>query len=114
MNKRAYKNLKDYGLIGNLDTCAIINNEGVVEWYCFPHLESPSVFASILDVNKGGYFMLQPALSFSSTQGYIKSSNVLQTNFFTSLGTGYLIDFMPVKNVEINDRDHQAIFRKIV
>lgn len=114
MKKKAYKNLKDYGVIGNLDTCAIINNEGVIEWYCFPHLESPSVFASILDTNKGGYFSLQPALSFSSTQTYIKNTNVLQTNFLTPLGTGYLADFMPVKNVEKKETDHQAIFRKIV
>jgi GH15 family glucan-1,4-alpha-glucosidase len=109
---REYKKLKDYGIIGNLDTCALINKDGVVEWYCFPHMESPSVFASILDVNNGGYFMVQPAQSFSSTQKYIKNSNVLQTDFVTASGTGALIDFMPVKTVEKNGKGHQAIFRK--
>jgi GH15 family glucan-1,4-alpha-glucosidase len=110
---RAYKKLKDYGIIGNLDTCALVNNEGVVEWCCFPHVESPSVFASILDTNNGGYFMLQPAESFSSTQRYLENSNVLQTEFVTASGTGVLIDFMPVKTVEKNKNGHQAIYRQI-
>jgi GH15 family glucan-1,4-alpha-glucosidase len=111
---RDYKKLKDYGIIGNLDTCALVNNEGVVEWCCFPHVESPSVFASILDVNKGGYFMVQPTQSFSSTQKYLKNSNVLQTDFITASGTGALTDFMPVKTVESDGKGHQAIFRKAV
>lgn len=109
---RRYKKLKDYGIIGNLDTCALVNNEGVVEWCCFPHLESPSIFASILDVQKGGHFMVQPAQSFSSIQKYLKNSNVLETSFITALGTGVLSDFMPVKTIETNEMGHQAIFRK--
>lgn len=111
---REYKKLKDYGIIGNLDTCALINKDGVVEWCCFPHMESPSVFASILDIKKGGYFMVKPTQSFSSTQKYIKNSNVLRTDFVTASGTGALIDFMPVKTVEKNRKGHQAIFRKAV
>lgn len=109
---KEYKKLKDYGIIGNLDTCAFVNNEGVVEWCCFPHDESPSIFASLLDVNKGGYFMIQPVHSFSSTQKYLKESNVLETDFVTALGTGALLDFMPVKVLQADGTSHQAIFRK--
>lgn len=109
---KGYKKLKDYGVIGNLDTCALVSNEGVIEWCCFPHDESPSIFASILDSNKGGYFMIQPLHSFTSTQKYLKDSNVLETDFTAAMGTGALLDFMPVKNMEANRNSYQAIFRK--
>jgi len=109
---REYKRLKDYGIIGNLSTCALVNSEGIIEWCCFPHVESSSIFASILDIKKGGHFAVQPAQTFSSTQEYLKNSNILKTNFFTALGEGTLTDFMPVKTLEVNEKVYQAIFRK--
>jgi GH15 family glucan-1,4-alpha-glucosidase len=54
--KHGYKNIEDYGLIGNLDTCALVSNDGSIDWLPVPHLESPSIFCSILDSDKGGVF----------------------------------------------------------
>lgn len=105
--------LKDYGIIGNLNTCAIINNEGNVDWCCFPNLESPSVFAGLLDVNKGGKFVIQPSTMFQSAQRYIEDTNVLETFFFTVYGYAKLTDFMPIRTDPQEKPFRQAIYRKL-
>ncbi len=105
--------LKDYGVIGNLNTCALINNEGNVDWCCFPYLESPSSFAGILDQKNGGHFIIQPNNLFQSAQKYQKHSNVLETRFFSVYGNGKLTDFMPIKNLENESHLRQAIYRRI-
>ncbi|GIW46180.1 MAG: glycosyl hydrolase [Deltaproteobacteria bacterium] len=94
--KTTYKKLEEYGIIGNLETCALIGKDGSVDWCCFPHLESPSVFAAILDVERGGHFIIQPSENFISKQFYIEKTNVLQTAFETESGSVTLVDFMPV------------------
>lgn len=105
--------LKDYGVIGNLNTCALISNEGSVDWCCFPHLESPSVFAGILDQKNGGRFVIQPNHLFQSAQKYLRNSNVLETTFFSVYGNAKLTDFMPILNGENQTRLRQAIYRKL-
>ena len=59
--------LEKYGLIGNLETCALVGSNGSIDWFPFPHLESPSMFAAILDPDHGGRFEISPTASFSST-----------------------------------------------
>lgn len=93
-----YKNLEQYGLIGNLRTCALVGDDGSIDWACFPHIESPSVFAALLDAEKGGHFVIQPTLSFQSTQSYVGETNVLETRFKTASGQVTLTDFMPVES----------------
>lgn len=100
--KTTYKKLEEYGIIGNLETCALIGKDGSVDWCCFPHLESPSVFAAILDIERGGHFIIQPSENFISKQFYIEKTNVLQTTFETESGTATLVDFMPVTIKEKN------------
>jgi GH15 family glucan-1,4-alpha-glucosidase len=107
---RDYKSLEDYGLIGNLETCALIGRDGSIDWCCLPHLESPSVFAAILDVEKGGHFRLKPRDHSDGKQAYVRRTNVLQTTFETPSGTVTLTDFMPVKD-EAHSL-HRAILRK--
>jgi GH15 family glucan-1,4-alpha-glucosidase len=80
-----YKKLEDYGIIGDLNTCALVGKDGSIDWCCFPYLESPSVFASILDIDKGGYFSVHPSGTFDSVQGYVEETNVLQTFFKTAI-----------------------------
>lgn len=112
---RRYKHIEEYGIIGNLDTCALIANDGSIDWCSFPHIESPSIFGAILDSERGGYFSLQPAERFTSYQAYRKKTNVLETIFETSSGVMTLTDFMPPLKEEHENRlhAHQIILRRV-
>lgn len=108
-----YKPLEDYGIIGNLETCALVAKNGSIDWLCLPHLESPSVFGALLDKDKGGFFILRPKGSFKSEQKYIDRTNVLQTRFSALAGEATLTDFMPPFKKRSVWHKHQILFRKI-
>ena len=57
----AYQPIENYGIIGDMHTAALVGMDGSIDWLCFPHFDSPSVFASILDDKKGGHFKIGPA-----------------------------------------------------
>ncbi|KAK0244700.1 glycoside hydrolase family 15 protein [Armillaria nabsnona] len=92
---RDYIPISDHGLIGNLHTAALISIDGSVESYCVPNFDSPSVFARILDKDKGGHFSITPKVPFSTKQNYLPSSNVLQTKFMNEQGVVSVTDFLP-------------------
>ncbi|KAG8707370.1 hypothetical protein FRC08_000527 [Ceratobasidium sp. 394] len=79
--ERGYVDIQDHALIGNMRTAALISIDGSVESYCVPHFDSPSVFARILDKDKGGHFSVKPTIDHSSKQAYLPSSNVLATKY---------------------------------
>ncbi|KAH9982232.1 glycoside hydrolase family 15 protein [Lactifluus volemus] len=81
--------------IGNLRTAALVSTDGSIESYCVPDFDSPSVFARILDKDKGGHFSISPRISFSTKQNYLPSSNVLQTKFLNEEGVVCVTDFLP-------------------
>ena len=109
---KTYKDLEDYGIIGNLLTSALVGKDGSIDWCCFPHLESPSVFCAILDIHKGGLFSITPNVSYISKQTYITETNVLETDFKTDNGEMILTDFMPAK-VRQEQSSLNIVFRKI-
>ena len=80
-----YKRLEEYGLIGNMATCALVGRDGPIDWYCFPHLESPSVFAAILDSDQGGHFYVRPQGYDGGKQTYVGNTTVWQTRFRTAM-----------------------------
>lgn len=98
----AYQPIEHYGIIGNMYTTALVGLNGSIDWLCFPNHDSPSVFAAILDDQKGGCFKICPSLASNPTaqvkhrQLYWPATNVLITRFLTSEGVGEIIDFMPV------------------
>ncbi|KAJ7058955.1 glycoside hydrolase family 15 protein [Mycena amicta] len=92
---REYVSIADHGLIGNLHTAALVSTDGSIESYCIPHFDSPSVFARILDKNKGGHFSISPTVPFTTKQNYYPSSNVLQTKFMNEEGVASVTDFLP-------------------
>ena len=55
-----YPNISDHGLIGDLQTAALVTTDGTVDWFCSPRFDSPSIFASLLDAGGGGYFRVAP------------------------------------------------------
>ena len=92
-----YQPIEDYGLIGNLRTAALVGMDGSIDWLCLPHFDSPSVFAAILDCQKGGRFRVAPAgVDFRRKQFYWPDTAVLITRFLHDDGVGQVEDFMPV------------------
>ena len=84
-------------MIGNLHTVALISSSGTIDWYCSPRFDSPSMFASLLDAERGGHFALRPADGeWQHRQLYFPDTNVLITRFLTPHGVGEVQDFMPV------------------
>ncbi len=60
MENKNYLPIDDYGIIGNMRTAALVGLNGSIDWFCFPHFDSPSIFAKILDHRKGGHFYIRP------------------------------------------------------
>lgn len=89
--------IDDHGLIGDLRTAALVRVTGTLDWLCYPHFDSPSVFAALLDEEKGGAFALAPVgEGFVSRQRYHPDTAVLITSFYSGAGLVELTDFMPV------------------
>jgi GH15 family glucan-1,4-alpha-glucosidase len=91
-----YLPIEDHGVIGNLHTAALVGTDGTVDWLCLPTFDSPSVFCSILDEEKGGHFYLRPERYARSQQLYLPDTNVLLTRFLSPRGVAEVMDFMPV------------------
>jgi GH15 family glucan-1,4-alpha-glucosidase len=96
LEKRSYKPISDYAAIGNLRSVALIGIDGSIDWCCLPHMDSPSVFAALLDYRKGGRFRISAAGQNSGEQFYVEDSNVLATRFRTETGTLTVFDLMPI------------------
>jgi GH15 family glucan-1,4-alpha-glucosidase len=91
-----YLPIEDHGIVGDLHTAALVGTDGTIDWLCLPAFDSPSVFCSILDDEKGGYFSLRPVEYVHSQQLYLPDTNVLLTRFFSSGGMAETLDFMPI------------------
>ncbi|HMU54261.1 MAG TPA: DUF5911 domain-containing protein, partial [Nitrospira sp.] len=92
----AYQPIEHYGIIGNMRTAALVSVNGSIDWLCIPSFDSPSVFAAILDDEKGGRFEIAPDDSAVRTkQFYWSETNVLVTRFLSPDGVGEIEDFMP-------------------
>jgi GH15 family glucan-1,4-alpha-glucosidase len=93
----SYKPIEDYGVIGDLHTVALVGIDGSIDWCCLPHFDSSSMFAAILDDEKGGYFKISAVAIERCKQLYLPDTNVLVTRFFTADGIAELIDFMSIE-----------------
>ena len=102
-----------HGLIGDLRTCALVGAEGTIDWFCAPRFDSPSIFGSLLDPEKGGHWRLEAVDGHTTTtQFYFPDSAVLVTRFMTEEGVAEVHDFMPV--LAANDPDHrQRLVRRV-
>ncbi len=95
-----YWPIEDYGLIGNRHAAALVNSAGSIDWLCWPRFDSPSIFAGILDPDKGGNWAIQPTSEFKSRHRYLKDTNILETVFECSKGKVALLDFMDMSWAE--------------
>ncbi|WP_375436076.1 glycoside hydrolase family 15 protein, partial [uncultured Hymenobacter sp.] len=95
---RNYLPIEDYGLIGNLHTTALVSRTGSIDYLPFTRFDSPTIFAALLDKDKGGFWQLAPVPAVVRyQQQYLPDTAVLLTRFFTSDGIAELTDFMPIK-----------------
>lgn len=85
----------NYGIIGNGSTAALVSQQGTIEWLCMPYFDSPSVFASIIDKDKGGYFGINPVGQYEIKQSYVPHTNILTTIFTSDEAEFIVYDFMP-------------------
>ena len=109
----AYQAIENYGIIGNMQTAALVGMNGSIDWYCFPHFDSPSVFGAILDDHKGGRFHISPvAENVRHRQFYWPSTNVLVTQFSHPDGIAELQDFMAVERSP-QLAAHRGLYRRI-
>jgi GH15 family glucan-1,4-alpha-glucosidase len=93
----SYQPIENYGIIGDMNTIALVGLNGAIDFMCFPRFDSPSVFAALLDDKKGGSFSINPVFKEMKTkQLYLPDTNVLLTRFLSSEGVGEVTDFMPV------------------
>ena len=88
--------ISDYGVIGNCHTAALVSKSGSIDWLCSPCFDSPSLFARILDLERGGFWLIQPATTFESSHQYLDNTNVLKTTFTCQQGRVSLLDFMEI------------------
>lgn len=90
----------NYGVIGNCSTAALVSEKGSIDWLCFPEFDSASVFAALLDTEKGGRFGFDVSDAYQTTQAYVPHTNILTTHFVSPEGAFDVVDFMPLYPLE--------------
>ena len=92
-----YKPISDYGVIGDMQSAALVGADGSIDWACLPYFDSPAVFLRLLDEQRGGYCAVHVENLVSSSRHYLDATNILETTFTTKSGSLVLTDFMPVR-----------------
>jgi GH15 family glucan-1,4-alpha-glucosidase len=128
-----YPPIGEHGVIGDLHTVALVAVDGTIDWYCCPHFDSPSVFAAILDADRGGFFRIAPVghaagdatilrrsvtaadreRSSAHKQLYFPDTNVLITRFLDADGVCEVQDFMPIPSSPSAQKRHRLIRRVV-
>ena len=89
--------IENHGIIGDLHTIALVDMDACIDFMCFPHFDSPSIFAKLLDEERGGFFELAPLMeSPKHRQLYLPDTNILLTRFLCEGAIAEVSDFMPV------------------
>jgi GH15 family glucan-1,4-alpha-glucosidase len=105
-----YPLIADHGLIGNLQTAALVATDGTIDWFCAPRFDSPSIFGCLLDHDHGGHLRTMPmADTFRRQQLYYPDTAILVTRFLTEAGVGEILDFMPIASTTMASDRHQLV-----
>ena len=112
----AWPAIQDYGIIGDCRSAALVSRYGSIDWLCWPRFDAPSIFAALLDRERGGYWRISPVGPAATKQHYVPDSNVLETHFSSPSGSAILVDMMPgASNTSYHNSflpDHE-ILRKV-
>ncbi|KAJ5908868.1 hypothetical protein N7495_001550 [Penicillium taxi] len=101
--EKTYNPIEDYGLIGDMHTCALVSKQGSLDYMCWPVFDSPSVFCRLLDAEKGGFFSVRPndtATEPHNKQRYLPYSNLLETRWTNEAGVVTMLDYFPVTTIK--------------
>jgi GH15 family glucan-1,4-alpha-glucosidase len=102
-----------YAAIGCTRSVALVSRGGSIDWLCWPRFDSPSIFGRLLDLDKGGFFAIHPAIEHESWREYVDGTNIIETTFTTRSGTAKLLDLMPVMT-EDEKRTTMNPFRQLL
>jgi GH15 family glucan-1,4-alpha-glucosidase len=95
-----YQPIENYGVIGDLETVALVGMDGSIDFMCFPRFDSPTIFAALLDHKRGGRFQIAPRLDHArQKQLYLPDSVILLTRFLSHDGVAEVSDFMPINKL---------------
>jgi GH15 family glucan-1,4-alpha-glucosidase len=98
-----FQPIENYGVIGNMRSVALVSVDGSIDFLCFPNFDSPTVFAAVLDPQRGGFLRISPDIEGLRTrQLYLPETNILLTRFLSEAGVAEITDFMPI--VESKDK----------
>ena len=103
------RQIRDYAIIGNTRSAALISSDGSIDWCCLPRFDSPAIFLRILDDEHGGYCSVCPVGQSTVRRAYIPNTNILQTNFSQAPGELTVTDFMPIRRSDKNRTNGQDI-----
>ncbi|TXC68070.1 glycoside hydrolase family 15 protein [Sphingomonas ginsenosidivorax] len=108
------RSIGDHGIIGDLETAALVARDGTIDYLCWPSLDSPTVFADLID-GDGGAFSIRPDLDDPQVmQLYVPDTNVLVTRWMSEGGSAELVDLMPHPEARVHsDRGAQCVIRRI-
>jgi GH15 family glucan-1,4-alpha-glucosidase len=115
IDAHSYRPIAEHGLIGNLQTAALVDTGGTISWYCPGRFDAPSVFAGLLDPDRGGLFRIAPVgHEWTTRQLYLPDSAVLVTRFLGEEGVAEVVDFMPVTGRATDTPDLLARLVRVV
>src|SRR5438067_10900306 len=106
-----YAQIADYGAVGDGRTVALIARDAAIDWLCLPDLDSPSVFAALLDSGRGGRFVLAPESVSQTARRYLPGTNVLETTFTTTTGIVRVTDAMTLPTAGLSP--YRGLARRI-
>jgi GH15 family glucan-1,4-alpha-glucosidase len=106
-----FQPIENYGVIGNMQSIALVGMCGSIDFLCYPQFDSPTIFAALLDDEKGGRFAIRPQLANARVrQMYLPDTNILVTRFLAEEGVAELTDYMPIDS---DCKDPNEIIREV-
>src|ERR1041385_6465816 len=93
-----FEPIENYGVIGNMQSIGLVGMNGSIDFLCYPNFDSPTVFAALLDDQRGGRFEIRPQLTNARVrQLYLPDTNILLTRFLAEEGVAEVTDYMPIE-----------------